>query len=142
MLRYLFITLLASLPFGLQAAELDVELTGIRNSQGNILISVFNNAAAFNAQAQNNAEIALSQKAQQGTMKFRFTNLNPGDYALMVHHDENGDGVVNMSGRIPTEGYAFSGGKGRSSVPTFDQARLHVGNGENREVISVIYLKK
>ena len=141
MFRFLFAALVLGLTCNLQAAELDIELNGIRNNQGNIILSLFDNAAAFEQQSVGKSQAIVVQKAQRGAMTFRIANLRAGRYALMVHHDANSDNEMEMDGKNPVEGYAFSKGVGRLAVPTFSSARIDIKQGSNIEVLSVIYLK-
>ena len=57
--------------------------------------------------------------------RFEFKDLPPGDYAVMVMHDENGNGKLdsNMIG-MPVEGYGFSNNPNVMRKPTFEEARF------------------
>ncbi|MCL6268615.1 DUF2141 domain-containing protein [Sansalvadorimonas sp. 2012CJ34-2] len=142
MFRHLALFVFACIPLSLQAAVLDIQLNDIKNSNGTVTLSLFDNASAFEQQVFPDAESSIVQKSKSGTMKFRFSNLRPGRYALMVHHDENKDGVLNMQGANPREGYAFSKGAGRKNIPNFSQASIEIKEGSNSESLSMIYLAK
>ena len=57
---------------------------------------------------------------------------------MAAFHDADGDGELDQNIlRIPTEGYGFSNGaRGFMGPPSFDDAALTIGSGEER--ISVV----
>ena len=80
---------------------LEIEITGIRNNNGLIMLHLFN-------------EIEVVIRQEKGSIKedkcnIIFKDLNPGRYAVRFFHDENMNGTpeTNKLG-IPTEGYGFS----------------------------------
>lgn len=108
------------------AADLTITVTDIRSVQGSVALSVVDSAAAWSGQAK-----AVKRQMQpiQGTeIVFRFTDLPPGDYAVSVMHDENGNGKLdsNFMG-MPTEGYGFSNNPKVLRKPTFEEARFQLG---------------
>ena len=57
----------------------------------------------------------------------------PGRYALLVHHDRNGDGELNRNFLgIPTEPVAFSSGYRPRARPLFERASFDLGADERR----------
>jgi uncharacterized protein (DUF2141 family) len=61
-----------------------------------------------------------------GAVRVTFRNVAPGDYALMVLHDEDGDGQMKMNGYMPAEGWAMINGDSLRATPTFDQVKFTV----------------
>lgn len=59
---------------------------------------------------------------------FVFKDLVPGAYAVLVTHDENGNGKLdsNMIG-MPIEAYGFSNNPNVMRKPTWDEARFDIG---------------
>lgn len=48
-----------------------------------------------------------------------------GDYAIIVHHDANGDGVINFGNVLPLEAVGYSNyDHAIASYPDFDKARV------------------
>lgn len=70
---------------------------------------------------------------ENGVATAVFENLEAGEYAVRLYHDENGDDVFNMNVMgIPTEGYGFS----NNPFPRFrgarhDEAVFTVEDGES-----------
>lgn len=115
--------LLAALPAAAGAADLTVELDGVRAGTGKLMLSVVDSADAWNGQAK---PVRAQAAAPDGAgARFEFKDLPPGDYAVMVMHDENGNGKLdtNMIG-MPVEGYGFSNNPRVMRKPTFDEARF------------------
>ena len=65
--------------------------------------------------------------AQGETAKFTFKDLKPGRYAVMVTHDENGNGKLDMNVMgMPLEGYGFSNNPAVMRKPTWQEAGFEV----------------
>ncbi len=116
-----------ALPFStIFAAELAVTVKGVRSDKGNIMAQLFKADAALGKAVQAAGTV---QPARLGTLELVFSNLAPGDYAVMLFHDENGNTKMdsNIVG-IPTEGYGFSNdAKGSFGPPKFSAMKVTVG---------------
>jgi uncharacterized protein (DUF2141 family) len=80
---------------------LEIEITGIRNNKGEILLQLFNE----------NQNVIGQQKGviEESKCKVIFSNLKPGKYVFCYFHDENLSGIMETNGLgIPKEGYGFS----------------------------------
>ena len=73
-----------------------------------------------------------------------FSNLEPGRYAAIAFHDENGNGEFDTSFiGVPTEPYGFSNdAQGFLGPPTFDAAAVVIGNGNKAIRIKLVYKGK
>jgi len=69
------------------------------------------------------------------SVTIRFTDVEPGEYAVALLHDENNDGKANRAlGMMPKEGYGFSrDAKVRMGPPKFDDAVFEHA-GEDQEL--------
>jgi uncharacterized protein (DUF2141 family) len=108
------------------AAELAVTVQGVRSDKGNIMAQLLKADAAQGKAVQ---AAGTMQQAKAGTLELLFSNLAPGDYAVMLFHDENGNTKMdsNIVG-IPTEGYGFSNNaKGSFGPPKFSAMKVTVG---------------
>jgi len=103
------------------AADLIVQVEPAGN-QGNLMLAVYDSAADF----RQRAIVQQSQVVAATQARFRFDQLPPGDYAIAVYQDVNGNGKLdtNMVG-IPREPYAFSqAAKGLMGPPNWDQVKF------------------
>ena len=103
MKKIFFLTLL--LATSAQAFELLV--TGLRNDQGDVRCSVYKTADSF--LEPKSALVTLTVKPANGQALCDFKELEAGDYALGVLHDEDQDTLMrtNFIG-LPREGWAVS----------------------------------
>ncbi len=124
------------------AAELQISVEKIRNGNGKMIVALFDEAAAFEQQHVTRATALIVQDTLSAKMHFTISNLPPGKYALLVHHDENNDGVFNQKGGIPLEGYGFSRNRGRNGAPEFQRAGIEVReSGSTYTTTELIYFR-
>ena len=116
-------TLLAGPAF---AAELTVNLHGIRAQTGLLKVALVDSQEAWDGKAAPVQGDGAPPRGEDAS--FTFKDLKPGHYAVMVTHDENGNGKLdtNLIG-MPTEGYGFSNNPRVMRKPTWDEARFEVG---------------
>ena len=89
------------------AAELQVEVTGLRSGDGAVHLAVFATPAAFPRSEAMLAEAIVRAKA--AGVHWVFAGLEPGTYALAVYHDENENREFDRGFLgIPLEGFGFS----------------------------------
>jgi uncharacterized protein (DUF2141 family) len=106
---------------------LKVEIKGLRNNTGKIMIQLFNGDQKLLD------ERICDISGQEG--KVIFSDLRPGKYAVRFYHDENMNRKMetNLVGK-PTEGYGFSNNvTERFSMPTFEKWLFDLA--ENKIVI-------
>jgi uncharacterized protein (DUF2141 family) len=95
--------------------KLDIEINGISNDTGNIMLELFDEN-----------EKVLTQEIstiKNNMCLISINNLKSGKYAIRYYHDENLNGLMetNMFGK-PTEGYGFSNNViGKSGPPPFEK---------------------
>ncbi|MGB4857889.1 MAG: DUF2141 domain-containing protein [Dokdonella sp.] len=109
-----------------QAADLIVNVTGVREHKGMLSLAVYDSAATWDANVKT---VAADQKAPDADqVTFHFTNLPAGKVAVMAMHDKNGNGKLdsNFMG-MPTEGYGFSNNPKVMRKAHFDEATVEVG---------------
>jgi|LNFM01.1.fsa_nt_gb uncharacterized protein (DUF2141 family) len=113
------------------AATLEVEITDIRSSEGQLMVAVHASAEGWDGKT---APVAAQLHAPSGERALlSFEGLAPGSYAVQVMHDQNGNGKLdaNFMG-MPIEGYGFSNNPEVMRKATFDEARIEVGEGGTR----------
>ena len=116
------------------AGDLTVNLQGIRTAAGLVKVAVVDSQAAWDGQA---APVQAEGAPAQGeTAQFSFKGLKPGSYAVMISHDENGNGKLDTNAMgMPLEGYGFSNNPQVMRKPTWDESRFEVG--EDTSTITV-----
>jgi len=103
------------------AADLSVAVTGVRSEQGTVRIAVYDRPEGF--RKEDKALHRLALPAAVGQVQASFTRLAPGRYAVMVYHDEDGNGRLNLRfGMIPQEGYGLSNAPQVLGPPAFTDA--------------------
>jgi uncharacterized protein (DUF2141 family) len=135
MLSLLFTTLLpAQSP---NSATLTVRILNARNPNGVVRIALFQSADGFPGDASKAVRTQpVKIDPQTLTAQAVFSRIPQGTYAVMVFHDENGNGKLdkNMVG-IPKEGYAASNNPAKKMrAPTFDEAKLSLNSDQTIEI--------
>ena len=107
------------------AGDLTVKLHGIRAQTGLIKVAVVDSQQAWDGKAAPVQADGAPAQTEEAT--FLFKDLKPGNYAVMITHDENGNGKLdaNVVG-MPLEGYGFSNNPQVMRKPTWDEARFDV----------------
>jgi uncharacterized protein (DUF2141 family) len=105
--------------------KLNIEVTGIRNNSGKIMLELFNEKE----------EVITREMATINNNKCTFSieNLKPGKYAVRYFHDENLNGKLdtNFLG-MPTEGYGFSNNvTGKFGPPPFEKWLFEIRENTN-----------
>lgn len=120
----IIVILLTSLhPAVAPAADLKIVVDGVRSTGGTVMVALFKDASAFEADARLAGAFVT---ARPGQVVVAFPELGPGSYAVSTFHDENGNGELdaNFLG-VPTEGYGFSNGaSGLFGPPDFAAASV------------------
>lgn len=119
------------------AATLMIRFEGIETPNGQIMLSVFDNAAAHDG---NGAPVRVAAIPVDGTTAVAsFEGLAPGDYAVKAFHDIDGDGKMGTNPfGMPLEPYAFSNNaKAQGGPPRWEAARFSVAAGANTIRITI-----
>lgn len=91
-----------------QNGNLTIQIEGIQNLNGNMMIAAFSNQQDFNG--KENPSFVNMTKVSDSIQNIDFKDIIPGKYAIAVYHDQNSDKQLNTSSiGIPSEGYGFSG---------------------------------
>lgn len=124
---------------GEPVGEVRVEIVDLRNAKGTLLLCLSASARHFPDCGSDPAAQKLKVPAGRAT-GLMFTGVAPGDYALSVMHDENGNGKLDTMMRIPREGFGFSRNPVvRFGPPPFRDVRFAVPAGESRLPIKMKY---
>lgn len=115
-------TLLTAFAQGALAADLAVTVANIQDGSGQVLVGVFDSAAAFPKHVYQGKSVPASQRDADGSVRVNFTGLPSGTYVVAATHDKdiNGKLTTNLLG-MPTEPYGFTGrGSGSFGPPAFE----------------------
>lgn len=111
------------------AAELTIHLHGIRAQTGLVKVALVDSQEAWDGKA---APVQGEGAPPHGEdASFTFKDLKPGNYAVLITHDENGNGKLdtNVMG-MPLEGYGFSNNPQVMRKPAWDEARFTVTDSD------------
>jgi uncharacterized protein (DUF2141 family) len=121
---------LAPVPAG--TGTLILEITGLRDTAGQIHASIFKSEDGFPRDTTAVfASATLDLTAKEGVV-LRFTNLEFGYYAIAVLHDKNGNGTMDtgLLG-VPSEGFGFSNNPRIGfGAPSFESCRFRFDRKE------------
>lgn len=121
-----FAILPALFPAALHAADLRVEVRGITHDGGKIMMALIDQTENFPNKPAKSLMVDATPPAAHGV----FTSLPPGEYAVSIYHDENGNGKLDTNLiNIPIEQYGFSrDARGKFGPPSFADAAFKLEN--------------
>lgn len=108
------------------AGVIELTIKNIPNSNGQIMIGIYNKAEGFTEVDKTFRNKTVP--AKKGTMTIKIEGIPNGDYALSVFHDQNANGKLdkNFFG-VPTEYYGFSNdARGTFGPPDFSECVVKV----------------
>jgi uncharacterized protein (DUF2141 family) len=124
-----------------EQTAIEVKVKGFENGRGHALVSLVNSAKQFEGKAKPIA----SQKVtiENDSVAVEFTSVPPGEYAVIVTHDENDNGELDMNSiGIPEEAFGFSNNPViRRGPPKFEEAKFVVARADVSLDIKVAMLK-
>jgi uncharacterized protein (DUF2141 family) len=112
---------------------LEIEISGIRNANGEILIQLYN---------QKHEVVSQKKEAIDGNRcNVKFEDLKPGKYAIRYFHDENLSQKLEISKiGIPKEGFGYSNNAaGRFGPPSFEKWLFDL-TGNTKLGLKITYL--
>ncbi len=125
-----------------ETGTLVVNMVRFRNSNGKVLISLYNKKDGFPTKP-GRAYKGATSKITGRVAQYIFEDLPPGEYAVSIAHDENNNGVLDTSWiGIPREGIGASNNpKGRMGPPRFRESKFSLGAGEKlTKSINLVYI--
>ena len=125
----------ATLSSPLMAGEVVITITDLRSTEGTVRACMTTQEKIFPKCRKDPASHRTVVDAGD-TVTVRFSEVEPGTYAIALLHDENDDGKANRAflGMMPREGYGFSrDAKVRMGPPKFEDA-VFEHTGEDQEL--------
>jgi uncharacterized protein (DUF2141 family) len=132
--------------------SLTITIDGLRRSGGTVLVGLYDSRASFDRAIELAGEFGFlndpnrvagaalrANDMLRGGVTFR--NLPPGRYAVILFHDENGNGRLDKNfWGVPTEPYGFSNNaQGLLGPPSFKEAALSLDGGDQAIAIDLVY---
>ncbi len=127
--KILIFLVLSIFSITMASAQITVEISKLRGNSGTMFLALYNSADSFLDEKQ--ALRTEMAPVTATTFSYTFQDLPPGDYALAVFQDCNGNKELDtgMFG-IPKEPYGFSNdAKGNFGPPSYKDARFTVAQG-------------
>lgn len=123
----------------LAAAELRVEVGGLRNTQGLVRVALFRTPADFAKEEGVYREVVVPAATPAATLVF--ADIPAGTYGLAAFHDENADGKFDRGFLgIPREGYGFGNDAPVIlDAPPFEQAAVAIVEPSARTALRMRY---
>ncbi|GJM30044.1 MAG: hypothetical protein DHS20C17_26790 [Cyclobacteriaceae bacterium] len=125
-----YLTLCLMLIFSVQSPVLIIEVSGINEVEGTVMVAVYDNQESFlGKEVVTGSEITVTGKRVTGRLELPF-----GKYAISVFQDVNSDGELNTNLLgIPNEPYGFSNNvKGNFGPPKFIKVQFEFSENLQR----------
>ena len=121
-------------------ADLKVELSGLRSGKGVVQLCLTSSERRFLTCKEDRSAVARTIPA--GTaQRLDLGIVRPGTYALLIVHDENGNGRLDMMMGIPREGFGFSNNPAmRPRPPKWDEIRFTMPATPLKQQVRVRYV--
>lgn len=136
---WIYQILIASLlmNFNPESGKIEIEISEFRNTNGHVLVSLFDNGKDFPDQAEA-AFKTLKVKVSKKKHTLTFENVPYGEYAIIFLHDENDNQEMdtNFVG-APKEGYGAS----NDAVNTFSEPKYSEAKFKLQQEIIKLDLK-
>lgn len=117
----------------------EVQITGLRNTKGQILVCLTANPKAFPDCSKDKASVRMAVKAANASA---FTIVAPtnGTYAIAVVHDENSNNKMDTTIFLPKEGFGFSRNPTITVGPPSFKSASFVVDGDMHQTIQMKYM--
>lgn len=121
-----------------QVQPLSMALEGLRSAKGQILVCVTRTAHYFPDCTKDPEKRHFAVAVKSGPMLLGA--MAPGDYAIAIVHDENGNGKLDTFAGIPREGVGFSRNPAlHFGAPSFQSARFAIAGAPVEQDIRLKY---
>jgi uncharacterized protein (DUF2141 family) len=134
-LFFLFISMLG------YSQTLKVNITGIRNSSGSIVLAFYSTAESFDKEQPLFLKKITKNGLANGKLSITYNDLKSGTYGIAILDDENNNDKMDYGWLIPKEGFGFSDYYHTGlTKPTFDKFDFVLKNENKTVEIKVRYL--
>lgn len=123
-----------------QKASVTVNISGLRNTKGHILVCLSSNQKEF-PDCRKDANARKKKIVAANNSKVTFENVNPGVYALALVHDKNSNDKMDIALFLPKEGFGMSNNpKVRMGKPKFKNSQFTVGTANVVKDVKMKYI--
>jgi len=106
------------------AGDVTVTVSGVQPNRGGKVYAALQTRDQF---MQHAAARGASADPTGPTLTFKLADVPPGDYAISILHDTNGNRQMDTApSGIPLEGWAIPGGEHLNHTPTFDEVKVTI----------------
>jgi len=121
--------------------DITVVITDLRNTEGEILISLYDKAEGFPKDREAIIRSAAVAPDVSGQVTIVFEDLPHGDYAIAVLHDEDTSQDMTFGAfHLPKEGYCFSNNvKVRFRPPKFKKTKFTLDGDDVTQTLRMRY---
>jgi uncharacterized protein (DUF2141 family) len=135
---YFFLVLLIG-SVTIKAQNIEVLITGIRSTKGQLIIKIYQDNKSF----QDDTPVLVKKLDKNGISDGQITfkiSLGTGTYGFALLDDENNDNEMNYSfAGMPKEGFAFSNFYlSGLSRPDFDEFKFVVSKNQTQKILMKI----
>lgn len=146
-MKNLLVTLLLAVAFGFTSNfthaqdstyTVKVIVKGITEAKGFVAATITDNPEGF-PKVQNPVATAKVAITEKGNVELTFKNIKPGKYAVILMHDVNSNGELDMNGAMPAEPFGFSNITMFFGPPLFSDAAFEVSKDTTIEISLVSF---
>ncbi|MAU16317.1 MAG: hypothetical protein CMH46_12360 [Muricauda sp.] len=123
-LSFLFVSIVA-MAQEKTGVDITVTIDNITSNEGKVLLGLHTAETFMKGPGVQN----LQSSIEDGKVTLHFTNVAPGNYAIMAMHDANENHRMDYQANgMPSESYGMSGNDMTMGPPSFDDAQFTVNN--------------
>lgn len=123
-----------------KGADLQVQLTGLRSAKGVVHLCLTASPSKFLKCNEDPAAVSRSIPAGSAS-RLDLGQVKAGTYALLVVHDENRNGKLDMMMGIPREGFGFSNNPAmKPRAPKWEEIRFSMPASDTVKQVRVRYV--
>lgn len=108
----------------LSAQTIKINITGLRNNDGNIRLVFYTDAKSFDDEKAYLTKKIPKKTAKNGSINVSYNDVKPGTYGIAILDDENSNDKMDYGMLLPDEGFGFSNyyhtGMRRPKFESFD----------------------
>lgn len=119
--------------------QLDLTITGLRSTKGQVLICLTSNPKAFPDCSKDKTSTRLAAKAVNAA-RVTITAPGNGTYAIALIHDENSNNKMDMALFLPKEGFGFSRNPAITTGPPKFKSASFTISGDSAQTVKMKYM--